>query len=156
MAYDIERITVEPQFAAVVGEDVAVASIGAFVGRAFGEVMAVLGRQGIAIAGMPFSRYEPLSDGVFRSEAGFPTERPIDDTDRVHGIELPGGTAIATMHSGPYDSVADAYRAMEGYLAEHGLVARLAPWESYLDGPEVAVPRTRIIWPIRDADTPER
>lgn len=154
MSYDIERVTIDPQYAAVVAAEVPRDEVGAFVERAFGEVMAAIGRQGIAIAGMPFGRFEPVGE-VFRAEVGFPTERPIDDTGGVRGIELPGGPAIATLHAGAYDSVGGAYEALHAYLGANRLVPAGGPWESYLDGPEVAVPRTRIVWPVREADTHE-
>jgi effector-binding domain-containing protein len=42
-----------------------------------------------------------------------------------------------------------AYAAAEEWLAEHDWVATGPPWEAYLDGPEVAQPRTVVHVPCR-------
>jgi effector-binding domain-containing protein len=46
------------------------------------------------------------------------------------------------LYQGDYAGVGSAYEAVERWLAEHGYVSAGTPWESYLDGPEVAQPRT--------------
>ena len=146
--YAIEVVRLTPQYAAVVHADVAHDGIGAFVGQAFGQVMSEIGRQGAQVVGMPFSRYEILEDG-FRVEAGFPTSGMIDAAGDVRPVELPGGEAVTTMHVGPYDQVAGAYYALEAWQKEHGRAPAGGPWEEYFDGPEVATPRTRVVWPIQ-------
>ncbi len=124
--------------------------VGEFVGRALGEVMAALLAQGRQPSGMPFARYDLVDEG-FAIEAGFPCDGPIEPVGDVHPSDLPGGEVVTTMHVGPYQEVAGAYRALEAWMAENGYQPMGAPWESYLDGPEVAEPRTIVTWPCRKA-----
>jgi effector-binding domain-containing protein len=132
---------------------VAQEDIAPFLGTVFAEVLEVLGRQGLEPVGPPFGRYEVRGDG-FEVEAGFPTHRPITAEGRVVPGELPGGTVATTVHTGGYDRVADAYAAVTSWLADHALAPSAPPWESYLDGPDVAVPRTDVCFPCRPASRP--
>lgn len=146
MEYTIERIELSPQHVAVVSDRVPHDGIGAFVGRAFGQVMGVLGPVGVQPIGPPLGRYD-LDGSDFLVDVGFPTATAIETSGPVHDIELPGGPAVMCVHVGAYDGVAAAYRALESWMGEHDLVPASAPWESYLDGPEVAQPRTIVTWP---------
>jgi effector-binding domain-containing protein len=148
MSYHVDRITLEPQPAAVVSGSVPHDGIAEFLGGAFGEVMAVLAAEGLAPAGPPFARYVMTDDG-WDIEAGFPSSREVTPHGRVHATTLPGGTALAVLHQGPYEDVAAAYHAAELWMAENDWTATGAPWEAYLDGPEVAEPRTIVHLPAR-------
>ena len=64
---------------------------------------------------------------------------------------LPGGHAARVLHQGPYDGVAGAYEAAEKWVVENGLRPSDAPWECYLDGPDVAEPRTEVFLPCVEA-----
>jgi effector-binding domain-containing protein len=149
MDYEISVTELEPQDTAVVCGRVAMDGIPDFLGRAFGAVIAAVGGPG-GVAGPPFARYD-MAEGGFDVEAGF----PVGDKDRVNGTAgadvvastLPGGHAVVTMHVGSYDRLADAYAALEAWLPANGYRIAGAPWETYLDGPEVAEPRTVVTWP---------
>lgn len=150
MAYEIELVDLQPQQALVVCGHVAVSGMGEFLGPAFGEVMAALG--GSAPAGPPFARYamvEGESDGDvgFDVEAGFPVAADVPLTGRLESTTLPGGPAARVLYRGPYDGIAGVYEAVEAWFDAGGYVASGAPWESYLDGPEVPEPRTTVTWP---------
>jgi effector-binding domain-containing protein len=73
---------------------------------------------------------------------------------RVVPGSLPGGEVATTTHVGSYDDVAAAYSAVERWLDDQGLVPVGDPWESYLDGPEVAQPRTVVCFPCARRDQP--
>ena len=146
MEYQIEHVELSEQAAAVVRGHVAHDQIGDFLGGVFGEVMGVISTQGLAPAGPPFGRYMPTADG-FDIEAGFPTTGPVTPTGRVEASALPGGHTLQILHQGPYDAVAAAYQAAESWLGENGWKSTSAPWEAYLDGPEVAQPRTLVSFP---------
>lgn len=142
----IEIVSIDPQHAVVVSDDVRQQDIGAFMGHAFGDVMAAMQQQGAHPTGMPFARYDMRGDG-FHVEAGFPCEAEFIPNAGVHAIELPGGTAARTTYTGPYEGLGRAYQAVETWMSEEGVRPVSGPWESYLDGPEVAEPRTVITWP---------
>jgi effector-binding domain-containing protein len=151
LTYDVQLVELEPQHAAVVRGHVKVEELPAFLGGAFGEVIAALSAQGLAPAGPPFGRYRPTDHG-FDAEVGFPATGPVTPRGRVVDVALPGGTAAQVLHRGDYAAIAPAYGAIEQWLRDHGYVHTDAPWESYLDGPEVAEPRTWVVVPCRARD----
>jgi effector-binding domain-containing protein len=151
-AYDIEVKDLEPQPVAVVRGHVAPEDIESFLGGVFEEVATTAGQQGLEVVGPPFGRWTPR-DGGFDATAGFPLTGRVEARGRVEPDELPGGTVARTLHSGPYDAVGAAYAATFEWLAGHGLEVTGEPWESYLDGPDVAQPRTRVCVPCSPRTT---
>ncbi|WP_225753995.1 GyrI-like domain-containing protein [Actinotalea sp. Marseille-Q4924] len=150
MDYDIEVVELPPRPAAVVRRAVTrPEDVGGFVATALGEVMAAVRRQGVLPAGPPFTRYGATTNGHLDVEVGLPTSTPVRDTGRVAAAELPGGRAVRTRHVGPHTGVGAAHEAVSRWMAEHGLAARDLPWESYLDGPDAARPRTDVVVPCR-------
>jgi effector-binding domain-containing protein len=132
----------------VVREHVDLARLPEFLGGAFSDVMRTLGAQGLTPAGPPFARYHPDADG-FDVEAGFPTSEPPVPAGRVDVDMLPGGPAATVLHRGAYEAVADAYDVATRWLADNGYVPAGEPWETYLDEPAVAEPRTIVHMPCR-------
>ena len=143
---DVELVALQPQEAAVVAGRARVEDLPAFLGAAFGEVARVLQEQHLGPAGPPLGRYTPGADG-FDVEAGFPAMGPVAPSGRVVALTLPGGQAARIRYRGDYSGIGEAYEAAQGWLADHGLVAVGRPWECYLDGPEVAEPRTLVYLP---------
>lgn len=123
----------------------------AFLGGAFGDVMATVAAQGRRITGMPFGRYVPVGDGGFEVEAGFPVDGPVAAQGRVEPGTLPGGPVLTTVHRGSYESVAGAYELLVRSVAESGGQPAGAPWECYLDEPGVPEPRTQVVLPYTEA-----
>jgi effector-binding domain-containing protein len=150
MGYQIELVNLSDQPAAVIRDHVALDGIGEFLGAAFGDVMGLVSRQGLQVAGAPFGRYRPAADGGFDVEAGFPVTGAVTAEGRVESASLPGGRAARTVHVGDYGGVGAAYEAVTAWLAGSGLVPAGDPWECYLDGPEVANPRTEVFFPCRE------
>lgn len=148
MVEDVEQVELPRQRIAVVHAHVRVEEIPAFVGAAFAEVMQVLEAQGLAPTGPPFSRYTPTGDGI-DVEAGFPTSGDVTPHGRVIAGELPDGPAARVLYRGDYAGVAGAYETAVAWASAHGYVASGSPWESYLDGPDVAEPRTVVCLPVR-------
>lgn len=148
MEYHVDRMEQEHQHTAVVRATMAVEGIAAFIGGALGEIMGQVQAQHAVVTGPPFARYTMLQDG-FVVEAGFPVAEPIAAAGRVEPGELPAGLAVVVLHRGPYDAVAAAYDAAQAWIAEHDWEVTADPWEAYLDGPEVAEPRTVVHLPAR-------
>lgn len=148
MEYHVDRITLEPQPAAVVSGKVAHDGIREFLSDAFGQVVAELSAQGTGPAGPPFARYGMTDDG-WDIEAGFPVAAEIDAAGAVRPITLPGGTGLVVLHRGPYPEVVGAYRAAEQWMADNSWSPTGAPWEVYLDEPDVEEPRTIVHCPGR-------
>lgn len=148
MEYIVELVDLAERPTAVVSGLMQVAEIGDFLGGAFGEVLAVLAAQGLQPAGMAFGCYLPQESGM-AVEAGFPVSAPVTAAGRVVPGVLPGGQAARVMHFGPYSGVGAAYEMVFGWLGANGWEVAGAPWEEYLDGPEVATPRTAVFVPCR-------
>lgn len=146
MEHHIERLEVQPT--AVIRARVAVDGIPAFLAGAYDEVILVVAAQGRGVAGPPFARYG-LGAREFDVEAGFPTDAPVVPTGRVEAAELPGGRALVILHQGQYDDIAVDLRAGREWLAANRWISTGEPWEAYLDGPEVAEPRTVVYLPCR-------
>lgn len=154
MDYEIELNQRDEVPTAVVRQEVPVPEISAFLGGAFGEVMAAISVAGVFPAGPPFARYDfievPTGDvpETFVVEAGFPVTAPVAPSGRVEPGVLPGGPAAVTIHEGAYQDVSAAYEAVEAWIGAEGMVPAGAPWESYLDDPaEVPQPHTEVVWP---------
>ena len=149
MSYEIRIETRPEQAAAVVRGMVATDELPEFLGSAFGEVGAVLARQSVFPAGPPFGRYRMLADG-FDVEAGFPTTGEVAPDGRVEPLVLPGGDIAETVHIGSYSDISAAYTAVLSWLEGEGREPAGAPWEIYLDAPDVPDPRTVVCFPCRE------
>ena len=150
MDYEMQIETLQPTATAVVTATLPVAGIGPFVGEAFGLVMQALQAQHAFPVGPPFARYRMHGD-TFEVSAGFPVAAPITAADRVVPASLPGGQVASTVHLGAYDEVSRAYDAILAWLPTQHLAPAGDPWEQYLDGPEVAQPRTLVHLPVAPA-----
>lgn len=147
MAYEVQVETVPAQPAAAVNARVPREAIGEFLGGAFAEVMQALQAQGVFPAGPPFARYA-VDEEAFDVTAGFPVSGPIVAAGRVEPTELPGGDRATTLHTGSYEDMPAAFHAVIDWIARNGRQIASDPWESYLDGPEVAQPRTLVCFPL--------
>lgn len=149
MGYEIEFVDLQEQPVAVVHGHTSITEIGDFLGRAFGDVVAAVERQGGTVVGPPFGRYRQATDGELDVQAGFPVAAPVTAEGSVRPGTLPGGRAARTLHRGPYDGVAAAYEAALGWVTENHCAVSAAPWETYLDAPDVEQPRTQVFVPCR-------
>lgn len=148
--YTVALADLEERVTAVVKGHVAHDGVAAFLRDAFGEVAGVVQAQELRLTGAPFGSFVPTSDG-FDVEAGFPVDSEVTRSGSVQPSILPGGHVAHTLHTGAYDAVVPAYHAIEAWIVDNSYEASGPPWEMYLDGPEVAEPRTEIFWPIRPA-----
>lgn len=153
-SYTVELVDLQEQECAVVRGHVSLEEIGPFMGRAFGSVMTALARQGVAVAGAPFGRYFPAAEGGWDVEAGFPVHGAVAADGDVVASVLPAGSAARTLHVGDYGGLGAAYEATRRWIIENGHVPDGAPWECYLDGPEVANPRTEVFMPCHESRRP--
>ena len=148
-AYDVRLADLQEQQAAVVCGRITMDQIADFLGGAFGEVMGALAAQDMHPVGPPFARYRFLEGGVLEVDAGFPVSAPVAPTGRVEATTLPGGRVATTLHVGDYAGVGSAYDAASQFLTDEGYEVAGAPWECYLDDPEVPAPRTEVFMPCR-------
>ncbi|MGA9097507.1 MAG: GyrI-like domain-containing protein, partial [Methanotrichaceae archaeon] len=65
--------------------------------------------------------------------------------------KLPGGKTATALHIGPYDKLAEAYKAVESWIRDNGYQIAGNSWETYLSMPyeEPSKIRTQIFWPVK-------
>jgi effector-binding domain-containing protein len=151
MEHEITVVDLSEQPTAVVRGRAAPETISDILGRTFEAVARVAADQGRRLTGPPFARYRTMDESGWDLEAGFPVDAPIAADEQVEPATLPACQAARLVHTGPYDTVGEAWGEASAWLAEHGYAATDAPWESYLDEPGVAQPRTLILMPCAPA-----
>lgn len=149
---DCEVTQLKPQHAAVVKAQVGLDELPDIFREAFHATMTAIERQGLRATGPPFAYYPSAPTTVVTLEAGFPTSEAIEPEGRVVGFELPGGTAVTTVHIGPYDAMEETYTRMQSWMTDHGYDPSRGMWEVYLtdteNEPDPRRWRTRIVWPV--------
>jgi AraC family transcriptional regulator len=163
MTYSIVKKDLVPQPVLVVQRRVKRSEIAATIGGALPHIFQYAQQHGIAFAGHPFTRYLEVGAGLLTIEPGMPVvgsqqrSASSDDTARTReGVvedTLPGGPAATTVHAGSYETLSDAYAALETWMESNGLAAGGPPWESYITDPaEHPDPKdwkTEVCWPLR-------
>jgi AraC family transcriptional regulator len=167
MTYSIVKKDLVPQPVLIVRRRVKRSEIAAAIGEALPHIFQYAQQHGIALAGHPFTRYVEVGAGLLTIEPGMRvvvSEQPpasVDDAARkaasretpVIQDTLPGGPAATTVHAGTYETLSDAYAALETWMESQGLPSAGPPWESYITDPaEHPDPKdwkTEVCWPVR-------
>lgn len=150
VTYEVSVEEHSEQAAATIAQRLPQSGIPAFLQAAFPELFGALQAQAVDPVGPPFARYAPRADG-FEVTAGIPVSSPIVTVGRVRPGSLSGGTVATTVHVGTYDRLAEAFHAVIDWIGVQGYAIAGDPWESYLDGPDVPEPRTRVSFPVTRA-----
>jgi AraC family transcriptional regulator len=152
MAYNITRQILEPQSVLVIRKRVKRSEVAASLARLFGRIFEHTQRNGIALAGQPFTRIQEWGPGLLLIDAGLQVAAPAQGEGDIKPDTLPGGPAATTVHTGAYEGLADAHAAMQVWIEDHGLTPGAAPWEIYTTDPtEHPDPkdwRTDVVWPL--------
>lgn len=148
MEHEITAVDLTEQPTAVVRGRADPETISEVLGRSFGSVARAAAAQGRHLVGPPFARYHTMDVAGWELEAGFPVDTPVLAEGEVEPSTLPACRAARLVHTGPYDTVGEAWSEATAWLAEHGYAATEAPWESYLDERGVERPRTLILMPF--------
>jgi AraC family transcriptional regulator len=159
MSYEIQVADLPLQPILVVRRRVPPAEIATTIGQELRAVFLYSQAHGIGFAaGHPITRYPEYGVGFVTLETGMRVashEGPwhVGEGDgRVTREALPAGPAVSTIHAGPYDSLRDAYAALEQWMEAHGRKTNGAPWEVYLndpgDHPDPKDWKTQVFWPI--------
>jgi len=155
MGNNVETIERTEQPIAVVRGRVQPDGIAEFLGKAFGDSMAVIERQHLHIVGAPFARYGLTDDSRWDIEAGFPVDALPVAEGRVLPDVLPGGTIARILYIGDYSAVGAAYETLMEWLPDNDFAPSGEPWEEYLDQPGTPNPRTEVYVPCLKQPVPQ-
>ncbi len=166
MSYSVTKKELAPQPVLVVRRRVKRSDIAGTIAEALPHVFIYAEQHGIALAGLPFTRYIDVGPGLVTMEPGMrvaasgqpsiavdPAWTQTSGETSVFSGTLPGGSVASTIHMGPYDRLSDAYAAIEQWMEAQGLMPSGPPWESYLTDPaEYPDPKdwkTEVCWPVK-------
>jgi len=125
------------------------------IGECLGAIFAHAQKQGLALAGQPFTRYPSASPGLLTAEIGFRLAAPGSGEGEIEAGFLAAGEAAVAIHEGGYDDLGETYAALERWMGAEGVRPRGAPWEVYLtdpaEHPNPADWRTEVFWPFAGA-----
>jgi AraC family transcriptional regulator len=166
MSYTVTVVELASQPVIVGTKRVKRSEISVTIGQMLGLVFQFAQQHGIALTGLPFSRYPEVGAGLITIEPGMrianSRQQPIQidpswvpaagGGSDVRVDALPGGPAAFTTHAGPYDKLQDAYAALEEWMGSQGFSPAGAPWESYVTDPaqypNPADWKTEVFWPV--------
>ncbi len=123
------------------------------LGKAYGEIMQLLGSQGVQPAGAPFAIYYNMDMKDLDVELGFPVAGAFKAGGRVKPGVLPAGRTAVCLHKGPYETIADSYNALTAFIQKSGATPRGLSCEFYLNDPQTTAPQellTEINFPLKD------
>jgi effector-binding domain-containing protein len=115
---------------------------------------------GLERTGPVYGRYFEFGRDRVDVEIGIPlaaSPNGLDPVgpDRLGDIgasQLPGGTAAAVTHVGPYNGLGQEYDRLHDCIHAHGRDEGVGPWESYTDDimlvADHSTLRTEIVWPL--------
>lgn len=135
MEYQVEQERMERRPYVAIRTTVRMDAIGQVIGPLFGELFGWLGSRGIAPLGAPWVRYLVVGAEECELELGASLSEETEGDGRVRAGVMPACDVIKTLHTGPYDELPSAYRAMADWLSANGSVAAGAVWEVYLTDP---------------------
>lgn len=149
------HVRTEPAMHAIVrSAEISVDEFGAFLGTAFADLVALVGRLGAEPIDVPGGLYpqEIAIDDIEQVTAFVPIARPVAvpaSSGAALG-EVPGGPVAVAVHLGGYDDIADTYRLLGGWVASSSTPRDQPVRERYLVGPPEPVEayRTEIHWPV--------
>lgn len=121
--------------------------VAGFLGRAYPALYAALSTAGLTSAGPPIARYRVDAE-AFHVTAGVPFVGDLAPSPPTQIESLPAGLVAHTVHVGSYEGLPAAFHAVMEWVAAHGYQIAADPWERYLDGPDVADPRTQVCFPV--------
>ena len=113
MAYSITKKELTPQPVLIVRRRVKRSDIAATIGEVLPHIFVYAQQHGIALAGLPFTRYVEMGPGLVTMEPGMRVTSPgaASQGEVVIADTLRGGPAATTIHAGPYDKLTDALRS---------------------------------------------
>lgn len=131
-------------------------SIALKLSEAYGEIMALVGVNKLAMSGAPLAITQEFSiENMFwKFNAAIPVDYPegFEVVGRIKSGSTYAGKVVKAVHVGDYTESITTYNAIEKYISDKGLHINGNSWEEYIDDPtQVSVDelRTFIYYPIK-------
>jgi AraC family transcriptional regulator len=151
MSVSITKQQLEPRLALVMRRKTTDKEIAKTLGEVLPAVWGYAAKNGIPLAGPPFTRYVEMGRGLWTIEAGLPISAPAQGEGDIVATELPGGMAAVAIHKGSYETLGETHAAIERWLDANKLTAG-APWETYVTDPATtpnpAEWQTQVVYPL--------
>ena len=157
MTYTVTKASLAPQPVLVVRRSVKRSEIAATITEVLGKIFMHAQQSGIALTGLPFTRYLDVGPGLLTIEPGMrvavaSSDAAPSDAGEVRADTLPGGLAATTLHCGKYEDLSEAYAAISLWMRAEGIESGGAPWECYVNDPsQFPDPKdwkTEVFWPL--------
>jgi effector-binding domain-containing protein len=100
------------------------------------EIVSVLKEQGIETVGPWMTHHHYLNLDEFNCDICVPVARPVTPQGRVRPGILPSRKVARAVHRGPYNELAQAWRALMNWAAVERLHTCIDFFECYVKGPE--------------------
>jgi effector-binding domain-containing protein len=156
---EISEETVESKSILYISESSSIMpdAIGAKMGAAYGEIMALMGIARLDMASVPMAitKKYSLAEMSCEFDAAIPVINIPEDLildGRIEKGESYAGKVLKTVHVGSYMKLKATYDGMLAYIDANGIERNGNSWEEYVDDPgevEEAKRRTFIYFPIK-------
>ena len=108
-------------------------------GKAYGEIMAYMGKHNIKMAGpvMSISKHMSEPEGMYSFEAVIPIGEDVKlkGEGRVFRSKIPGSKVLRGLHKGSYNHLKTSYTEMFEYIKSNSLEPAGRMYEKYLNDP---------------------
>jgi effector-binding domain-containing protein len=152
MDYDCETIELEAQPTLSIRTRTSIGDMPQTLDEGYGTIAGYLNDLGEKPAGSPYVAYFNMDMENLDIELGIPVGKELQGQGRITVCQMPGGTAATCVHTGPYDGLKEAYRALSQWIQEQGHQMAGVAYEVYVDDPRDTPPeqlRTRILFPLK-------
>ena len=101
----------------------------------FPQLLGWLGEHGVTLAGPPFIRYRVVDMAAgLEIEIGAPVTDPVPGSGPVQAGELPAGRYVTLVHTGPYDGLVAANKALQDWARDQGIALESSEGERRFRG----------------------
>jgi effector-binding domain-containing protein len=124
--------------------------LGRTIREGFAALYRRIGEAGVVPAGPPFVIYNNAAS-PWDLEVCAPVATAVSPTPEFKYREMPGGRVVSLLHVGPYETLGEAYDALQDFIRSQDLITEGPPREFYLSPPETPAEsiQTIVEWPIR-------
>lgn len=121
--------------------------------KMYGELMLVLQKAKVEMAGYPFCLYPSFSETSMEMVCALPVGADAKVPAKYKLMQTTGGAAVKAVHFGDYNTLESTHNQLNQYIAWKKLEINGAPWEVYITDPELEKDTTRwiteVYYPVR-------